>query len=127
MALYGHELDDTTTPLEAGLQWVVKLAKGDFLGRDALAEQKEKGLARRLVGFEIVGRGIARDGHEVLIDGEVAGRVTSGSWSPTLERAVGMAYLPSDAAVPGREIVIAVRRRELEAVTVEMPFYRRDS
>ncbi len=125
MALYGHEIDDTTTPWEAGLGWVVKLDSGDFVGREALARQKEKGPERKLVGFEVVGRGIARDGHGVLVGGEEAGRVTSGTWSPTLEKALGMAYLPVATSETGREIELEVRGRRLPGVVADLPFYRR--
>ena len=126
MALYGHEIDDTTTPLEAGLSWVVKLAKGEFVGRDVLVDQKEKGLDQQLVGFEMTGRGIARQGYEVLSGGEVVGRVTSGSFSPTLEKAIGMAYVPPGLAEPGTEIQIQVRKNAVEGVIVPLPFYKRD-
>ena len=101
MALYGHEIDETTTPFEAGLGWVVKLEKGDFLGRDALAAQKAQGIPRKLVGFEIQGRGIARQGHAVVSNGGTVGAVTSGTWSPTFEKALGMAYVPPEMAAPG--------------------------
>ena len=125
MALYGHELTDQITPLEAGLGWVVKFKKGDYLGRDVLAAQKERGLTRRLTGFEVTDRGIAREGHEILHDGEVVGVVTSGVWSPTFEKAIGMAYLPSSLAEIGTGIEVQVRKRRLAARVVEMPFYRR--
>jgi glycine cleavage system T protein (aminomethyltransferase) len=125
MALYGHEIDATTTPLEAGLEWTVKFDKGDFLGRATLVEQRERGVARRLVGFEVKDRGIARQGHQVLHQGEVVGAVTSGTWSPTFERALGMAYVPSELAAAGTPITLAVRAKELSAQVVEMPLYRR--
>ncbi len=125
MALYGHELDESTTPLEAGLEWTVKWAKGEFIGSQALAAQRQDGPRRKLVGFEITGRGIARQGAPVLCDGRPAGTVTSGTWSPTLERAIGMAYLESELAEPGRQVALEVRGRELPGVTVELPFYRR--
>jgi aminomethyltransferase len=125
MALYGHELDEKTTPLEAGLGWVVKLKKGDFVGRDVLADQKENGLSRRLCGFEITDRGIAREGHTVLRGDTVLGEVTSGVWSPTLEKAIGMTYLGPELSEPGTEIEIQVRKRRLAAVVVELPFYKR--
>ena len=125
MALYGHEIDDTTTPLDAGLGWVVKLAKGDFLGREVLVSQKENGLKQKLVGFEMVGRGIGRQGYSVLSAGEVVGRVTSGSFSPTLEKAIGMAYVPPALAAPGTGIEIQVRKNTVPAVIVPMPFYKR--
>lgn len=125
MALYGHELDEATTPWEAGLGWTVKLDKGEFTGREALVRQKERGVGRKLAGFEITGKGIAREGHQVRAGGEPAGRVTSGTWSPTLGKAIGMAYLPPSLAVPGTELAIEVRGRELPARVVELPFYER--
>jgi aminomethyltransferase len=125
MALYGHEIDERTTPIEAGLSWVVKLGKGDFLGRAALAEQGERGVRRTLVGFTVEGRGIARQGHGVLSGGEAVGEVTSGTWSPTLEKAIGMAYVPPALAAPGTPLELDVRGRKLPAVVVELPFYRR--
>jgi aminomethyltransferase len=125
MALYGHEIDETTTPFEAGLGWVVKLDKGDFLGRDALAAQKAQGIPRKLVGFEVQGRGIARQGHAVVSDGGTVGAVTSGTWSPTYEKALGMAYVPPGLAAPGTALTIDVRGKALPAVVVEVPFYKR--
>lgn len=128
MALYGHEIDARTTPLEAGLDWVVKLQKGDFHGRDALAAQQDAGgPARRIVGFEIQGRGIARETHEVLRGDEVVGRVRSGTWSPTLEKAIGTADVPAELAAEGTELEIAVRKRRLPAIVVSLPFYRREA
>ncbi len=126
MALYGHEIDRTTTPYEAGLGWTVKLKKrGGFLGREVLVEQKESGTERQLIGFEIQGRGIARQGHDLLHEGEEVGRVTSGGWSPSFEKAIGTAYVPCRLAAPGTELEIAVRRRRLAATVVALPFYRR--
>ncbi|MFP5287858.1 MAG: glycine cleavage T C-terminal barrel domain-containing protein, partial [Thermoanaerobaculia bacterium] len=125
MALYGHEIDESTTPFEAGLGWVVKLDKGDFLGRDALAAQRERGIPRKLVGFEVQGRGIARQGHGVLSEGETVGAVTSGTWSPTFEKALGMAYVPQDLAAPGTSLTLDVRGKPVSAVVVDLPFYRR--
>lgn len=125
MALYGHEIDRQTTPFEAGLDWVVKLDAGEFLGRAALVRQRERGPERKLVGFEVVARGIARQGHPVLIGGDVVGAVTSGTHSPTFEKALGMAYVPTAQALAGTEIEIEVRGRRLPAVIADMPFYRR--
>jgi aminomethyltransferase len=125
MALYGHEIDASISPWEAGLDWIVKLDKGDFAGREALVEQKHKGVRRQLVGFEMRGRGIARDGYEVWLDGAPAGWVTSGSPSPTLNKSIGLCYLPAGAAGIGRTIQILVRSQLVDAVTVETPFYRR--
>jgi len=125
MALYGHEIDATISPFEAGLGWIVKLDKGEFIGRRALTEQKERGVRRRLAGFEVTGRGIARDGYEVLVDGAPAGWVTSGSPSPTLNKNIGLCYLPAELTGAGRSIQIVIRNQPVDAVTVETPFYKR--
>lgn len=126
MALYGHEIDESTTLLEANLGWICKLNKGDFLGRDALAKQKESGVTRRLVGFETTERGIARDGQEVIIGGQRVGKVTSGSPAPYLKKNIGMAYVPADAAMDGQEIQIDVRGKLVGARIVKTPFYKRE-
>jgi len=125
MALYGHEIDASISPLEADLGWIVKLDKGDFVGRDALLKQKESGLQRTLVGFEMRGRGIGRDGYEVYIDGAPAGWVTSGSPSPTLCKNIGLCYLPVGRAQIGKTIQVMVRNQPVDAITVETPFYKR--
>ena len=125
MALYGHEIDASISPLEAGLGWIVKLDKGDFVGRDALVKQKEAGLTRGLAGFEMRGRGIGRDGYEVYVDGAPAGWVTSGSPSPTLCKNIGLCYLPAEHAQAGKAIQIMIRNQPVDAVTVETPFYKR--
>ena len=126
MALYEHEIDETTTLLEANLGWITKLSKGDFTGRDALAKQKEEGLKRRLVGFEVTERGIARDGQEVVINGARVGRVTSGSPAPYLKKNIGMAYVPIEFANEGQQIEIDVRGRLVGAQIVKTPFYKRE-
>jgi aminomethyltransferase len=128
MCLYGNDIDETTTPLEAGLGWIVKLGKGDFIGRDVLERQDEEGVDRRLVGLEMVDRGIARHGYPVQLgesNGEAAGVVTSGTWSPTLGKALAMAYLPTEAAEPGREVFVSIRNRTARARVVDLPFYSR--
>ena len=125
MALYGHEIHASVTPFEAGLGWIVKMDKGDFMGRAALAAQLDRGVRRKLVGFEMVGRGIARDGYEVFLDGAGAGWVTSGAPSPTLNKNIGLCYLPAEQAVPGNSISILIRGQLVEARTVSTPFYRR--
>ena len=126
MALYGHEINRETTPYEAKLGWVVKLKKGDFLGREVLREQKRQGTDRRLIGFEIRGRGIARQGHPIVHDDQEVGQVTSGGWSPSFEKAIGTAYVPPHLAEEGTELEVAVRRRKLAATVVALPFYRRE-
>jgi aminomethyltransferase len=125
MALYGHEIGPSISPFEADLAWIVKLDKGDFIGREALRNQREKGLTRKLVGFEMRGRGIGRDSYEVLLDGQPAGWVTSGSPAPTLNRNIGLCYLPIDRAQPGEKIGIVIRNQAVEAETVSTPFYKR--
>ena len=125
MCLYGHEIDDTTTLLEANLGWICKLNKGEFIGRERLQKQKEEGIKRKLIGFEVTGRGIARDGQEVLIDGQRVGRVTSGSPAPFLKKNIGMAYVPVEFANEGRAIEIDVRGRLVSAQIVPLPFYKR--
>src|SRR5436190_4903307 len=125
MALYGHEIDASISPLEADLGWIVKLDKGDFVGRDALVKQKEAGVSRKLVGFEMRGRGIGRDGYEVYLDGAPAGWVTSGGPAPPLGKNLGLCYLPTEHAVPGKTIQIMIRNQPVDAVTVETPFYKR--
>jgi aminomethyltransferase len=125
MALYGHEIDRTTTPWEAGLDWTVRLDKGDFVGREALVAAKERGLERKLVGFEVEGRGIARQGHGVVFDGRAVGGVTSGTFSPTFEKALGLAYVEKALAAPGTAVEIDVRGKPVAARVVPTPFYKR--
>jgi aminomethyltransferase len=125
MALYGHEIHASITPWEADLGWIVKMEKGDFLGRAALELQRSQGVRRKLAGFEMRGRGIARDGYEVCIDGAPAGWVTSGGPSPTLNKNIGLCYLPVERAVPGETIQVLIRGQLVEAVTVPTPFYKR--
>ncbi|MBI4893100.1 MAG: glycine cleavage system aminomethyltransferase GcvT [Acidobacteria bacterium] len=125
MALYGHEIDASLTPLEAGLNWIVKLDKGEFVGKPVLEKQKAEGLTRKLIGFEMRGRGIGRDGYEVRVAGEPAGWVTSGGPAPTLNKNLGMCYLPAGQAQPGLAIEVMVRNQPVEAVTVPIPFYKR--
>jgi aminomethyltransferase len=126
--LYGNDLDRQHTPLEAGLGWVVKLDKeGGFLGRDALARQKVEGVRRRLVGFSLRDKGFPRPGYEVRWRGEPAGEVTSGTVSPSLERGIGMAYVPQEAGRGGTEIEVMIRDRPVPAGVVRPPFYRKGS
>lgn len=125
MALYGNDIDETTTLLEANLGWICKLNKGEFIGRERLARQKEEGVKRRLVGFEMTDRGIARDHQDVLIGGERVGQVTSGSPAPYLKKNIGLAYVPVEFAKEGQEIQIDVRGRAVGAQIVPTPFYKR--
>jgi aminomethyltransferase len=125
LPLCGTDMDATTTPLEAGLGWVVKLAKGDFVGRAVLVEQAERGVPRRLVGLELLEPGIPRHGHPVSRDGVPIGTVTSGMMSPTLRRSIGLAYVAADTAVPGTPVAVEIRARGVPARIVDRPFYRR--
>ena len=125
MTLFGHEIHASVTPWKADLGWIVKLDKGDFVGKEALVKQKERGVTRKLTGFEMRGRGIARDGYEVYVDGLPAGWETSGSPSPTLNKNIGLCYLPAAQARIGRAISILVRGQLVDAVTVPTPFYKR--
>ncbi|NYB75779.1 glycine cleavage system aminomethyltransferase GcvT [Sedimentibacter hydroxybenzoicus DSM 7310] len=123
LPLYGHEIDRDITPLEAGLGFCVKLAKDNFIGKESLAEQKAAGLKRKLVGFEMVDRGIPRSHYEVYADGNKVGYVTTGSFSPTLKKNIGLALIETAYAKEGTEIEIAVRNRNLKAVVIKKPFY----
>ena len=124
MCLYGNDIDHSTTPLEAGLGWTVKLAKDDFVGREALVAQREARVTRRLVCLEVEKR-IARHGNSVLVEGEVAGQVTSGTRSPTFGTNIALAYVPRSHARPGSRVQIDIRGRQAEAQVVKGPFYRR--
>jgi aminomethyltransferase len=131
LRLYGNDMDETTTALEAGLGWIVGWNKGDFVGAGALRAQKANGAARRLAGFELTEPGIARQGYDVYAegtsagDGGPAGKVTSGTQTPTLKKSIGMAYLPQAITAPGREFEVDIRGRRTRARVVPMPFYKR--
>ena len=124
MALYGNDLDDTTTPLEASLGWLVKMKKGDFVGRDALAKQKEEGVKRKLVGFTTSERSFPRHGYPVFAKGKPSGEVRSGTMSPTLGIPIGTAYVPPDSAADGSPLEIEIRGKRIAATVQKMPFYR---
>ncbi|MGH9355994.1 MAG: glycine cleavage system aminomethyltransferase GcvT [Terriglobia bacterium] len=123
--LYGHELNAETTLLEANLGWICKLEKSDFIGRAPLVDQKQNGLGKKLVGFEMMERGIGRDGYPVWIDGKVRGNVTSGSFAPYLKKNVGLAFVPPECAEPGRELQVEIRGKLVRARQTALPFYRR--
>jgi aminomethyltransferase len=123
--LYGNDIDQTTNPLEAGLGWITKLDKGDFIGREAMAAMKAAGLPRQLVGFVVEGKSIARHGFPILKDGVQIGHVTSGTFAPSLEKSIGMGYVAAAHAVVDTEIVIDIRGRVARAQIVKTPFYQR--
>jgi len=125
MRLHGNDIDETTTVLEAGLGWMIGWTNETFIGRDRLREQKESGVSRKLVGFEMIDRGIARHGHPVVRAGKPVGVVTSGTQTPFLGKAIGMAYVPIDQSRQGTEIDIDIRGRIAKARVVPMPFYKR--
>jgi aminomethyltransferase len=125
MPLYGQDIDDTTTPLEAGLGWLVHLdTKGDFIGRSVLEQQKAAGVQRRLVGLQMQGRNIARHGYQVLSTGVVVGEVTSGTLSPVLGYPIALAYVPSQLATVNQQLEVEIRGKAYPAVVVKRPFYR---
>jgi aminomethyltransferase len=125
MLLYGHDMDETTTPLESNLAWITKLDKGDFLGRNILLEQKANGVAQQLAGFRMIERGIARDDAPVWKDGKQIGKVTSGSYVPFLKQNIGLARVPSAVGKPGERIEIEIRGQKVAAEIVPTPFYKR--
>ncbi len=126
-ALYGNDIDDQTSPLEAGLGWIVKLKKDDFVGKPALADQKAKGLTRKLVGFRLTERGFPRQHMPVLLDGKPHGEVRSGTVSPSTGDAIGTCYLPPDRAVPGTAFALDIRGKSVGAEVVAMPFWTKGS
>jgi aminomethyltransferase len=123
--LYGNDIDDTTTPFEAGLGWIVKFGTG-FIGEERLRRQKEEGVERKLAGFEMLDPGIARDGQKVRVGDAEVSRVTSGGFSPTMEKSIGLCYMPVDMSEPGVELRIDIRGRLRTGRIVETPFYRRN-
>jgi aminomethyltransferase len=125
MRLYGNDIDETTSVLEADLNWIVGWNKPSFIGHERLREQRASGVARKLVGFEMIDRGIARHGHRVIRGGDAVGVVTSGTQTPFLKKAIGMAYLPIDMTAPGTPFMIDIRGRDGRAQVVPLPFYKR--
>jgi aminomethyltransferase len=126
LMLYGNDIDETTTVLESGLSWLVKFKKGDFLGREALLKQKEEGLRRKIVGFEVLGRGIARPHYPVFVNGEKVAEVNSGSYSPYLKKSIGLTYLPIEHTEEGTEFEVEIRGDLVKARVIPLPFYKRD-
>jgi aminomethyltransferase len=125
LMLYGNDISDTTTVLEADLKWIVKLPKGDFLGRPVIERQLAEGLTRRLAGFEMAEPGIARPHYPVFYNGRRVAEVASGTFSPYLKKAIGLVYLPVEATAIGTEFEIEIRSRRTKARVVPTPFYRR--
>lgn len=125
MALYGQDIDETTTPLEAGLDWLIHADQGDFIGKDALIAQQEQGLTRQLVGLKMEGRAIARHGYPIVVDSNEIGIVTSGSISPTLGDAIALAYIAPPYTQIGQPVNVIIRGKENAAQVVDRPFYRR--
>jgi aminomethyltransferase len=125
LALYGHEISDQTTPWEADLSWIVKMEKGEFIGKAALREQQQAGIRSKLVGFEMTVKGIGRDGYSVLINGQVVGKVTSGGPAPYLKKNIGLAYVPANQTRIGTQLEIQIREQRVPAKIVDTPFYKR--
>ncbi|MDJ0651238.1 MAG: glycine cleavage system aminomethyltransferase GcvT [Xenococcaceae cyanobacterium MO_188.B19] len=125
MCLYGQDIDETTTPLEAGLGWLVHLnSKGDFIGRSVLEAQKTAGVSRRLVGLQMQGRHIARHDYPVISEGKNVGKITSGTLAPTLGKAIALAYVPKSLSKVGQELEVTIRGKNYPATVVKKPFYR---
>ena len=123
--LYGNDMDEMSTPYEAGLGWIVKMEAGNFIGKDALLQQKQSGIQRKLIGFELCDKGIARHGYAILKDGKTIGEVTSGSVCPTVKKTVGFGLVQTEYAVMDEDITIQVRNRDVRAKIVPRPFYKR--
>jgi len=127
LMLYGNDIDDTTTPLEATIGWTVKLDKKDFIGKDALLKQTAAGVKKKLVGFELVEKGIPRQGYKVTSGGKEIGQVTSGTFAPTLKKSIGLAYVKPEYSHIGSTFDVMIRGAPTKAKVVELPFYRRKS
>lgn len=125
--LYGNDIDQTTHPLEAGLGWITKLHKGDFIGRSVMLKAKERGLKRKLVGFTLSEKAVPRHGYELASKETIIGQVTSGTFSPSLERAIGMGYVATEHASIGNSIDVLIRGKAVPAEIVKLPFYQKGS
>lgn len=126
LMLYGNDIDENTTALEAGMRWLVKFKKGDFLGREALLKQKEEGVRRKIVGFELTEKGIARPHYPVFVDDDKISEVRSGSFSPYFQKSIGLTYLPVEYTETGTEIAIEIREKKVRAKVVPTPFYKKE-
>ncbi len=126
LMLYGNDIDENTTVLEAGMRWLIKFKKGDFLGREVLLKQKEEGIHRKIVGFELQGRGIARPHYPVFVEGEKVTEVRSGTFSPFFRKSIGLTYLPVKYTDIGTEFEIGIRGKGVQAKVVPTPFYKRE-
>ncbi len=126
MALYGTDIDETTTPIEGGLSWIVSLAT-DFIGKDIIAQQKTDKPKRRLVCLELEGRAFPRPGHDICVDGQTIGQVTSGTFSPSLRKPIALGYVPREYAKAGSRVEVAIRDKMFPAVVVKPPFYKHGS
>jgi aminomethyltransferase len=124
LMLYGNDIDETTTVLEADLKWIIKFKKGDFLGRDSLEKQLAEGIKRKLIGFDLIERGIPRAHYPVFAGGQKAGQVTSGTFSPFLKKSIGLAYLPVEFTQIGTPIEVGIREKRVKAEVVLTPFYK---
>lgn len=125
MPLYGHDMNDEITPLELGIQWAVDASKNQYPGAQKISEQRSRGVQKKLVGFEMIDRGIPRQDYGILKSGNAVGKVTSGTFSPTLKKNIGMGYVPVELSSPGTEIEIQIRDKALKAQIVKLPFYKR--
>ncbi len=125
--LYGNDINQDTNPLEAGLGWVIKPNKGDFIGREPVVKMKEEGLKRRLVAFELTDKGFPRPHYPILKDGETVGEVTSGTMSPSLDKGIGLGYVAQPHTKSGTEITIQIRGKEVPATIIKPPFYKNSS
>jgi aminomethyltransferase len=125
LPLYGHEISQDISPLEGNLGFFVKLGKSEFIGREALSAQKERGLSSRVVGLELAGRGVPREGYPVMAEGREIGRITSGMFSPTFNKGLAMALITTEHARPGTALAIDIRGKAVPATVVKTPFYKK--
>ena len=123
--LYGNDIDQSTNPLEAGLGWITKLEKGDFVGRNAIAKTKQEGLKRKLTGFTLPDRAVARHGYDIRSNGSNVGHVTSGTFSPSLQKGIALGYVPAEMSKPGQVIHVEIRGKEVPGAVVKLPFYQK--